>query len=197
MSALSFCTLPDDTLLVRLRDAPDSELWAAIVDRFGSGLAVLANRLAGDLDPDDVVSEVWCALLRTTAFGFDPCRGSAKKYLYGVCLNAIKKVRRATCGDTVSLEGENPDNGLRRSDQLAEPLDCIGSTIARLEVEMVLEAAERTASADVATALRAVYEEDLSLAEAAKKIGVNRTTLRRRIRAWWDLSPAVRCFAVR
>ena len=56
----------------------------------------LARRFGPDLPADlidDVVSETYVILLGRSGGGFDPTRGSAREFLFGIVGNAVKNVR--------------------------------------------------------------------------------------------------------
>jgi DNA-directed RNA polymerase specialized sigma24 family protein len=166
-----------------LRDAPT--VLAPVV---GS----LVNRLAGDLVEagmaDEVVSQTFMLLLSPTARQFDPAHGSSVDYLYGVVLRAVAEVRVQHGATGVAkherrlrlVRDKQDDEQACRHLRAPSYEDSADAICVKVDVDKALKAAPR--KLQVAAAL--LGARDLSMTEAAALVGLDRNTLRRRLRAW-------------
>jgi len=180
----------DTQLLELVREGKDDDgTWDIIYQQFRSLLVAICKTTAPDLPPDsldDVIQET-ILLVWQHVHQFDPSRGSAKSFLRGHAYNAIKKVRRChSKNSTLSLDypvgGEEGDGSF--GDFIKDDADSIEEQSKVLEVEQILAMADSSAPPNIACALCTIYQEDLSFTEAARSIGVNRTSLYRHIRQW-------------
>ena len=114
--------LPDTrpTLLLRLRDAQDSEAWSEFADVYGPVVRRYGLRRGlQDADAADLVQQVLHSVARSIdSFEYDPARGSFRGWLFTVTRNLVfkalderRRVPTAT-GDTAfqqSLEEQAAD----------------------------------------------------------------------------------------
>ncbi len=152
----------------------------------------LVNRLAGDLVGvglvDDVVSQTFMMLLLPTARHFDPTRGSAARYLYGVVLHATAEIRvqHGAAGirrnDRRLRLVQDERDSMRSLRRQREPRyeDAADAVCLRVYVERALGGAPL----DLRTAAALLGEHDQNMTEAAEAVRLDRNTLRRRLRAW-------------
>lgn len=84
---------PDSQLLERIASG-DQRAFAALVDRHGRGLRIFATRYLGNAeDGADVTQDVFMAVWRR-AGSFDPRKGKATTWLYGIASNRCTDLRR-------------------------------------------------------------------------------------------------------
>jgi RNA polymerase sigma-70 factor (ECF subfamily) len=101
-----------ETLLLRLRDADDTEAWREFVDRYAPKIYswCLRYRLQ-ESDASDVTQNVLCKLVGAMrTFKYDPAKGSFRGWLKTVTANAVRDLMRAWdrqvqgAGDTQVLQ---------------------------------------------------------------------------------------------
>ncbi|MCI0632264.1 MAG: sigma-70 family RNA polymerase sigma factor [Phycisphaerales bacterium] len=119
---------------------------------------------------DDVVAETYCSLLAPSIARFDPKRGSAFSYLLGVATNAARATRRrvSACPPGVSARNEIEDDPRTARDQ-TEHRQWLAR---RITAVMPVDLRE--------TVCRHVCDDE-PLLRIAQQLGVDRTTLHRRI----------------
>lgn len=153
----------------------------------------LVNSLAGDLVDagfaDEAISQAFVLLLAPTARRFDPARGTAAQYLYGLVLRAAAEVRVQYGAAGIAkndrrlrlVRDQADDDRWVRSHQ-REPWreDLTDLICLRVDVERALKAAPHILQAAAAE----LAERDLSMSETAAAVRIDRNTLRRRLRAW-------------
>jgi DNA-directed RNA polymerase specialized sigma24 family protein len=158
----------------------------------------LAARAALDLRSpaliEDVVSTVFELLLRPTVRAFDPARGTATQFLYGYVLRAIAEVRSSHGAAAVKKQELrrqlHQDVRLVADDRQHGPWVLPDPMIA---VDSRLDLARATAGQPVPLRLAVwlIAEADPPLSKLAEAVGWDRTTLRRRLRAWADGLPGL------
>src|SRR2546426_876257 len=158
-------------------------------------LKKLARRFAPELPRDlidEIVQETYCALLNGSGHAFDAGRGTARKFFFGVVLNATQKVRASYCPPGTRTRKhsqkneEAPETEIVPFDETVHsdvspliPPD-IRSVDARLDLATLL----RGASAVLTTALVAIYVEGHRVADVARRLGVSRFRIGREIKAF-------------
>ena len=176
----------------------------ALLRRVKSVMAAMANDLAEDL-AEDVLQNVCLSL--TTRKTYDAERGYLGGYVHSLILTAIRQVRaeNAQPGQRTRLSQAGPGKPLRprqplrlddtdpatgRSigDIVISPDNPIQSKEEEILVGQILALVEATAQPTVARALELVYLEGISLAQAADRVGVHRTTLQRKLKTWVSLN---------
>ena len=167
-----------------LRDAPGV---------LGPVVQGLVNRLAGDLAEaglaDEVVSQAFLLLLLPTARKFDPGRGRAAQYLYGVVLRAAAEVRVQLGAAGIPKDArrlrlvrDQADDAQQVRRRRREPHyeDAADGICLRVDVQWAL----RAAPPELRAAALHLGERDSSMTTAAAAVRVDRNTLRRRLRKW-------------
>ena len=164
----------------------------ALLRRVKSVMDAMATDLSPDL-AEDVVQHVWLAL--TSRKTFDEERGSAGAYIHCLILTGIRSVRaeNARPGHRTRLQKAIPGAGVLlprlvslddMDCEIAAPHNPILQADDAIATQQMLAFARATAPPATALALELVYREGISLAEAAERVGVHRTTLQRSLRTW-------------
>lgn len=85
------------SLLVRLRDLRDAAAWAEFVEIYAPLLYGLARRRGlQDADACDITQEVLrAAVTALPRFTLDPARGTFRRWLFTIALNALRKLAHA------------------------------------------------------------------------------------------------------
>jgi hypothetical protein len=176
------------------RDPGKSEQFKTEISAFCVGLA---RRYAWSLPKDvqeEIVDETLCALLAPGVRRYNPSRGTIKEYLTGFVLNAVRRLREvlypslqypkslktrcvgAEIDGSVSLptmeEVEAGEEGC-----LVEPER---EMVAKIHLDRVLTAAPPM----VRMALQAVHIEDEPLSGFARRQGISRFALKRKMDAF-------------
>jgi DNA-directed RNA polymerase specialized sigma24 family protein len=164
-------------------------------------LGKLARRFAPELPVDlvnEIIQETYCLLLNGSRHAFDPVRGTARKFLFGVVLNATQRVRSNYCppGTRTRKRIFQADGDLNREAEFSpaivpfdETIHCdarrsVFAEVGRLEAEIDLNTLLRGASTLLVTALAAIYLEGHKVADVARTLGVSRFRIGREIRAF-------------
>ena len=178
-----------------IQAASDGRAWPAIQRAFEPLLYKWCRSRAKGLpqaDHQDIVQETYLALF-TKHSAFNPRRGTARQFLLGLFLNAVKKVRRRQSfpkGVKPIYLGQEPTpDHVAAGDSLADKRDHVERLVARIDVQdavrKLIAFSEETAPIEVTKAIGLLAsDDDLSLAQVAGLLGVNRTTLTRRLRVW-------------
>ena len=194
MSRQDFSQLSDEDLLVQIRDG-DLEAWNPIYQRLRPKLLAWCHRRASTLPSDlyyDVVQET-LQMLFTSKLDFDPNRGSASAFLFGLFLNALRKVNRTSTDpierQTHYLGIETHDSGLSVADTVADHYDGSEPSADALHVKeasrQIVDYAQVSAPTVVRDAINLLHSERFdSMSAVARQLGVNRITLTRHVRAW-------------
>lgn len=138
--------------------AGNDAAWQVLYDRHVDALYAFAWYRSGRRADraDEVVQETWLAAVRRIE-AFDPARGAFESWLKGIAANVLRNQRRrwrrdeqaeALCDEDLLQEPAPPENG-----------ELIGLALTALPQRYQ-------------TALRAKYEERLSVAEIAGRLGV-------------------------
>ncbi|MFN2454828.1 MAG: RNA polymerase sigma factor [Pyrinomonadaceae bacterium] len=173
-------TLSDNDLL-RLMLAGDEAAFALLYQRRQGGIYRFAWQMCGsEMIAEDVTQEVFMALLRDEARGYDPARGSLAAYLYGI---ARHQVLRALERDK-SYVPLNGDGGTDDDAPVAEALinrSDLLANLAREEMVAQLHGAIATLPAHYREALVLCDLHEMSYAEAALIINCAVGTVRSRL----------------
>ncbi|MBH5337853.1 sigma-70 family RNA polymerase sigma factor [Streptomyces pactum] len=158
----------DDDLLIR--SVTDAEAFEPLVTRHSAALHGYLARRAPDA-ADDLLAEVWLRSYAGRA-GFDPARGTARTWLFGVARNVLAAHWRQRAKDPFAALGEergsDPWHAVDQRLDAAAVAPLMRRTIAQLpEVEREL--------------LLLVVWEDLTPAEAAAVVGIPPGTARSRL----------------
>ncbi len=214
--------LSDVEVLVRAQSG-DSSAQATLPSRFGgiepiagveNGgglLAAYANkvcRMNGMPPRDDIiqeiVAEVYVDMLRSEVSRFDPERGAPKAYLWGLAMNAARRVRRfeyphrhcSSQGQEKAIADtprtESPP--VVSHDDIPELVDRSVESPPQLAIanegqeirSRSLSAFVARASQDVQTTIERRYWNGEPIAKVASDIGIERTTLSRRVKRHLD-----------
>ncbi len=184
----------DDLLLSAL--GQDPEAWTNIEERYNKQLRHWCWRRAQDIPEDiwdDVIQETFCSLFKKLS-DFDPTRGKANQFVFGLFLNAEKKVRRMYGLSQHEVEiqylsQESDRDELTLTDTLADPDNDTEPSAERLHIKEtarnIVDQSKISAPAFIKEAIQLLATKDeLSMSQVAVQLGVDRVTLTRQIRAW-------------
>lgn len=159
----------------------------------------MASRIGRGL-PEDVIPEVlgetWTLLLARPVGDFDPARGSAKAYLYGLMQNAAKAVRalyaapgkprreRSLAHPIASAQEAQTTAPQEVPELPLEEYTDAGRAASRLEAHLDVESILEAAPPAVARALLLIHGEGETLDEAARRQGLRRQQLGRELRTF-------------
>jgi RNA polymerase sigma-70 factor, ECF subfamily len=154
-------------LLARLatgeRDAPLAELYA----RYGSRLFGLGLRLLGDRGlAEELVQDTFVRLWRS-AGRFDPSRGTVRTFVFTLARRAAVDIQRRPASRSLA----------RREEPTPVGDDVFEALVIGLDVRDALQAL----SPKHAEALRLAYDEGLTQAQIAERLGVPLGTVKTRI----------------
>lgn len=157
----------------------------------------LARRIAPELPSDihpEVVNQTFVYLLEGAASKFDPEKGSAKNFLRGYILNAVRHVRATYCAPGRPTRRRNrPDNKKKQQEEFPAVVSLDTGTytqpvapnaFATVEAVCDAETVLNNAPEPLATALELVYFEDKTMSEAAMMLHISRFQLNRQIYAY-------------
>jgi RNA polymerase sigma factor (sigma-70 family) len=157
----------------------------------------LARRIAPELPCDihpEVVNQTFVYLLEVPASKFDPKKGSAKNFLRGYILNAVRHVRATYCKPGRPTRKRNrPVKKKKQQEDFPAVISldtgtyeqpAVPATVATIEAALDAETVLNKAPETVATALELVYLEDKTLSEAAMMLHISRFQLSRQISAY-------------
>ena len=131
--------------------------------------------------------------LFTKLSDFDPNRGAANQFVFGLFLNALKKVQRQYSlpppVDTQYLSRETGQGEFTIEDTVADGNNDTEPSAERLHIKeaarQIIEQSEVTAPSKVKKAVRLLHTHDeLSMNRVAGLLAVDRVTLTRQVRAW-------------
>jgi DNA-directed RNA polymerase specialized sigma24 family protein len=149
----------------------------------------LARRIAPELPSDihpEVVNQTFVYLLEGATSKFDPKKGSAKNFLRGYILNAVRHVRATYCAPGRPTRKRNRPVK-KKQQQEAFPavvsLDT-GTYTQPVAPDCDAETVLNNAPEPLATALELVYFEDKTMSEAAMMLHISRFQLSRQISAY-------------
>jgi len=185
--------IPDNDLVARLRgrDSDDQQLWYELLEyRVKPVVLGICTRFASHLGRDlegDVLAETGLAVILRIG-DFDPDRGEFTQFVFGLGLNAVRRITSAYDHHPASWYRDN-----------AVTIVDIDSKVAMSEAAVIygalpdtydldLSVALSTADETVSKAVDLVTEMGLSWNEIARRLGLDRKTLTRRVRKWYDLS---------
>ena len=176
----------------------------ALLRRVKSVMAAMANDLAEDL-AEDVLQNVCMALTSKKTYNVE--RGYLGGYVHSLILTAIRQVRAENAQpgqrtrlshagpgkpprplQPLRLDETDPTTGRSLGDTIISPDNLIQSKEEEIVINQILALVDATAQPTVARALELVYLEGISLAQAAERVGIHRTTLRRKLKTWVSLN---------
>ncbi|MCC7290724.1 MAG: sigma-70 family RNA polymerase sigma factor [Phycisphaerales bacterium] len=98
--------LTTSTLLRRLRSFDDAGAWKRLLERFRSPVLAFARKLGlSDVEADDAAQEAFLAFVKAFRDGaYDPCRGSLRKWLFGIAYRQIANYRRKMIAEQVKRD---------------------------------------------------------------------------------------------
>jgi RNA polymerase sigma-70 factor (ECF subfamily) len=162
----------DAAVIGRSRDEP--EHFAVLFRRYAPEVQRYVRRRIGADAADDVVAETFLAAFGQRD-GYDPGRGSARPWLYGIATNLIGRHRRSEIQQyrMLARTGRDP---------VAEPFtDRVDAAVSAAGSRGQLAAALARLPAAHRDTLLLVVWGDLSYAEAAAALGVPTGTVRSRM----------------
>lgn len=171
---------PSDDELLRLMLAGDEEAFVLLYRRRQGGIYRFALQMCGsEIIAEDVTQEVFMAIVRDEARGFDPSRGSLAAYLYGI---ARHHVLRALERDKsfVPLNGDGEDEDVPVAEAMTSGCDILAN-LARDEMIAQLHQAIATLPAHYREALILCDLHEMSYAETAVVINCAVGTVRSRL----------------
>ena len=189
-----FSHLAAEELLSRAREG-NRLAWDALYERLRPKLRRWCHGRAQTLPSDlydDVVHETLLMLITSTDT-FYANRGSITNYVFGVFLNALKKVRRVSTDHAqrpmLYFGMEIHYSGLSIADTVADQHNESEPSADLLHLkeaaQQIVELAIETAPTMVRDAIILLHSgTHESMSSVARQLGVNRTTLIRHIRAW-------------
>lgn len=156
-----------DAALISRSLAGDDEAFVEVLRRHQSAVWGYVARRAGSGPAEDLVSEVWIAAFRARST-YDPAFAAARPWLFGIARNVLRRHWRT-----------RPDEDLE-ADMSAHPLpsDPWPAVDERLHGADALRAALRGLRAAEREVLLLVVWEQLTVAEAARTVGVPAGTAR-------------------
>jgi RNA polymerase sigma-70 factor (ECF subfamily) len=182
---------PDDPTLVRAVVDGSQSALATLYDRHGSAIFALALRLSGDRSTAEEVVQETFLVLWDRAERFDPAVASLATWLRTIARNRTLDRLRATARRPrlVSME-PGPDDGPGRSETLGPgELVAAGSSeqdplelAAAAEQRAAIAAAVATMPDDERTVILMAYQQDLTQAEIAERLGWPLGTVKTRTR---------------
>ena len=193
MSRTDFSSSSNEDLL-RYALSHDQDAWPEIAARYDKRITSWCRGKAQDIPNDiwdDVIQDTLESLCEKVS-SFDPNRGAADRFVFGLFRNALKKSRRmygSRPGVEVLYLGSQPHQGeFTLEDTLADPGNDTESSAERLhtkEVARRIMGQLNTAPPIVKQAIHLLASnDDLSMSKVAVQLGVNRVTLTRHIRKW-------------
>ena len=193
MSRTDFSPFSDEALLLYALDH-GQDAWPEIADRYGRRMASWCRTKAWGIPEDiraDVAQETLLSLF-TKLSAFDPIRGTANQFVFGLFLNALKKVRRSYRArpglQPLSLSSGIHQGEFMLEDTLAAQYDGTEPSAERLHTkEAARQIVEHSLTAPplVKQAIQLLASDEyLSMSKVAVQLGVNRVTLTRHIRKW-------------
>jgi len=159
----------DDATLVRRCLSGDAEAWRTLVERHRRGLIALAARILPVQDAEDVTDAVLADLWeRGKLAGYEE-RSSLKTWLSAVAINTALNTRRAAVSRAAAAAAAPV-----RADVPVDPT--------ATQLRAVLQ--DAIASLDSSTKLLVLlyYEQDLSLEDIGRLVGVSKSTLSRALK---------------
>jgi DNA-directed RNA polymerase specialized sigma24 family protein len=177
----------------------DESAWTTLVKRLDRYLLTGVRRRIADLPDElrqDVVQEVWAAVVTRRNGSFNPSTSSARHYVAGFLGLAVDRVRAAyRAPGERSRRRDATRSGSRRSrphlelvsfEELTEeqqPEDSRSQLEQRkMEARLDIMRAKNMASSLLAQAIDVMWKEDSGYEAAAAAVGINRLTLRRQLR---------------
>jgi DNA-directed RNA polymerase specialized sigma24 family protein len=143
----------------------------------------LARRFGPDLPADlidEVVSESYVLLLGRPGRSFDPARGSAREFLFGIMGNAVKNVRASNRPPGLPArrrknEPESVEVPVIAFDELIHSgTQRLLPDIRQLEARIVVQALLGTVASVFAVALIAIHMRGESATSVSRRLGVSR-----------------------
>ena len=192
MSRTDFSSFSDEALLLYALNQ-SQDVWTEITDRYSKRVASWCRRRAWGI-PEDIRAEVTQETLFslfTKLSDFDPDRGAADCFVFGLFRNALKKVQRMyglRSGVEVKYFSEFDQSEFTLEETLAAQDNDDEPSADRLhtkQIAMRIMGRLDTAPSEVKQAILLLASRDEpSVSKVAALLGVNRVTLNRHIRKW-------------
>ena len=164
------------SLILRLRDAADAAAWDEVMAVYGPLVFRMAQRQGlQPADADDVVQEVFTAVARSVARWTEQSeRGRFRSWLLGITRNIAVNVLTRRPHGTAGVGG---DDSLKSLDAVPAADELLSD---QFDVEYRREVYRRAAeqvrdavSASTWDAFRLTHVEDMTIADAAQKLGMS------------------------
>jgi RNA polymerase sigma-70 factor (ECF subfamily) len=160
--------MASDAELIGRSLAGDPEAFVEVIYRHEAAVGAYLARRAGREAAEDLLGEVWVAAFESRA-AYDRSFDGARPWLYGVALNRLRRHWR-------SRPAEEPVPDMTR---LATGWDPWPTVDARVDTQAVLRAALARLKPEEREVLTLVAWEDLTVADAARVLGMPAGTGRR------------------
>lgn len=146
---------------------------------------------------EDVVQEMWILLLEKGLVEFDSTRGNAFTYLFLLLRRAARKIHSVYVQPSQKTRPSKSEIKLDEysysSPLSIEEMEFLGISIpskaqwgevdTKIDTQLVLDAAETEGQIDISRSLE-LYSLGYNWTEVSKLVGVERSTLRRKIQRW-------------
>jgi RNA polymerase sigma factor (sigma-70 family) len=159
-----------DAELIGWSLAGDGEAFVEVIGRHESAVGAYLSRRAGRDVAEDLLAEVWVGAVGSRAT-YDRAYPDARPWLFGVARNTLRRHWRSR-----PAEDPVPDLG-----ELAAKCDPWPAVDERVDGEAVLRTALSSLRSDEQEVLTLVVWEVLSIADAARALGIPAGTARRRL----------------
>jgi RNA polymerase sigma factor (sigma-70 family) len=157
----------DAELIGRSLDG-DTDAFAEVICRHERALGAYLARRVGRKTAEDVLGEVWVAAFESRG-SYDRSFAEARPWLYGVALNKLRRYWRSEPAEELTPDVTSLANGW-------DPWPAVD---ARVDTQAVLRAALAKLKPEEREVLTLVAWEDLTVAEAARVLGIPAGTARR------------------
>jgi RNA polymerase sigma-70 factor (ECF subfamily) len=157
----------DAELISRSLDG-DTEAFVEVISRHESALGAYLARRVGREAAEDVLGEVWVAAFESRRT-YDRSFADARPWLYGVALNKLRRYWRSRPVEDLVPDATGMANGW-------DPWPAVDT---RVDTQAVLRAALAQLRSEEREVLTLVAWEDLTVADAARVLGMPAGTARR------------------
>ena len=168
----------DTEWLVKARKG-DAEAFAGAFEALRPSVFVVACRLAGPDDAEDVVMETYLRAWQALP-GFEG-RSSLKSWLYRIAFNCATDLRRRQ-QRSIEVRGEPTEDGQEAVERVADPGAVLpGEVLEADETRQRIAAAMRCLTPEHRVALELRYADGMSYAEIAAATGIGIGTVMSRL----------------
>lgn len=157
----------DAELIGRSLDG-DTDAFVEVISRHEHALGAYLARRVGRKAAEDLLGEVWVAAFESRG-SYDRSFAEARPWLYGVALNKLRRHWRSEPAEELTPDVTSMANGW-------DPWPAVD---ARVDTQAVLRAALAKLKPEEREVLTLVAWEDLTVAEAARVLGIPAGTARR------------------